>query len=358
MKEMFDQAFKEGVCGISTGLVYYPQCFSTTEELLELMKIAAKHGGIHHTHTREGTEGIKEVIKISEKSGVPVHITHTTPTDEQFSLLETAIARGVDITFDAHPYTAGSSFLSGIYFPGWVHDGGRGEMLERIKEPQVRERIDKEWRERPPERWPNGQRGKPIIAWCQNENYRKYEGKTINEISNSMDLDIIDTFCVLLMKNKGNIMYVGLNNYIHNSIKKAYQHSIFLVGSDAWALAPYGPLHIGYPHPRCYGSYPKILGKFVRQLGLFSYEDAIRKMTWNPAQRMLVKDRGALLEGMAADITIFDPNSVIDNATYRKPHQYPSGIEYVIVNGSVTIEKGEHTGALEGKVLRFQSRYE
>jgi N-acyl-D-amino-acid deacylase len=356
MKEMFDQAFKDGVCGISTGLVYYPQCYSTTEELLELMKVAAKYRGIHHTHTREGTEGIKEAIELSERSGVPVHITHTTPSDEQFYLIEGAKARGVDITFDAHPYTAGSSFLSGIYFPGWVHEGGPKEMLKRIQQPQVRERIAKEWRERPPKRWPNGQRGKPIIAWCQNENYRKFEGKTLNQIADMMDLDIIDTFCILVTENKGNIMYVGLKSYIHRNVKRAYQHSLFLVGSDAWAMAPYGPLHIGYPHPRCYGTYPKILGKFIRHLNLLTMEDAIRKMTWNPAQRILIKDRGALVEGMAADITIFDPNRVIDNATYLKPHLYPSGIEYVIVNGKVTIDKGEHTGALEGKVLRYRSK--
>lgn len=358
MKEMFDHAFKDGVCGMSTGLSYYPQCYSTIEELLELMKVAATHGGIHHIHTRGGTEGIKEALELSERSSVPVHLTHTTPSDEQLALIEGAKARGVDITFDAHPYTAGSSFISGIYLPGWIHEGGRGEMLKRIRGPEVRERIDKEWGERPPDMWPNGPRGTPIIAWCQNEKYGKYEGKTLNEIADMMDLDLVDAFCILLMENKGNVMYVGLHLYTHRDVKRTYQHPLMLVGSDSWAMAPYGPLHVGYPHPRCYGTFPKILGRFVRQMGLLTLEEAIRKMTWGPAQRILIKDRGALCEGMAADITLFDPETVIDNATYWNPHHYPTGIEYVIVNGKVVIEKGKHTGALAGKVLRFQSQYE
>jgi N-acyl-D-aspartate/D-glutamate deacylase len=231
-------------------------------------------------------------------------------------------------------------------------------MLERIRKPEVRERISREWKKSPSERWPNGPRNTPLIAWCQNRTCKKYEGKTVNEVAEMMDVPLIDAFCNLLIENKANVMRVGLNSRLHKNVKRAYQHPLMLIGSDGWAMAPYGLLHVGYPHPRCYGTFPKVLGMYVRMMGLLTLEDAVKKMTWASAQRMLIKDRGALREGMAADITVFNPETVIDNATYRNPHQYSTGIEYVIVNGEITIERGEHTGALAGKVLRYQSKAE
>ncbi len=356
MKEMVDEAFMDGVYGMSTGVSYHPQCYSSTEEILELLKVVAKHGGIHHTHTRGGIEGMKEAIELSERSGVPVHLTHTSPNDEQLELIEKARLRGIDISFDAYPYTAGCSFLSSSGFQGWVFEGGLKEMLTRIKDPEVRKRIGEEWKLRPPGRWPNGQQGTPMIAWCQNEKYRKYEGKTINEVAHMMDVPIVDALCNLLIENSGNVMYVGLYSRDHRHVKRAYKHPLHLIGSDSWAMAPYGILHVGYPHPRSYGTWPKILGRYVREMRLFTLEEAIRKMTWGPAQRIQINDRGALLEGMAADITVFNPDTVIDNATYWNPHQYPDGIEYVVVNGEITIEEGENTGVLAGKILRYKSK--
>lgn len=358
MKELVDQAFRDGVCGLSTGLTYYPQCYSTTQEVLELCGVVAKYGGIYHTHTRGGIEGVMEALELGERSGVPVNLTHMTPSDEIYAVIEGAKARGVDVTFDAYPYTAGSSFLSGIYLPSWVHEGGSDAMLERIMKPEVRERISREWKQSPPEMWPNGSRNTPLIAWCQNKKCRKYEGKTVNEVAEMMDVPLIDAFCNLLIENKANVMRVGLNSRLHKNVKRAFQHPLMLIGSDGWAMAPYGSLHVGYPHPRCYGTFPKILGMYVRLMGLLTLEEAVKKMTWASAQRMLIKDRGALRKGMGADITIFNPETVIDNATYWNPHQYPTGIEYVIVNGKITIERGEHTGTLAGNVLRYKSKAE
>ena len=357
MKELVDQSFRDGVCGMSTGLTYHPQCYSSTREVLELCEIVAVHGGIYHTHTRGGTEGIKEALEISEKSGVPVQLTHTTPSDEQIKIIEDARARGVDVIFDAYPYTTGSTFLS-ARLRGWAHEGGREELLRMIRMQDVRERIAKEWKEVSADRWPNGRRGLPLIAWCQSEKCRKYEGKTLNEVSEMMDVNVVDAFCSLLLENRANVMYLSLHSRLHRDVKKAFQHPLMLVGSDSWAMAPYGPLHVGYPHPRCYGTFPKVLGRYVRHMGLLTLEEAIKKMTFASARRMLINDRGALREGMAADITIFNPETVIDNATYESPHQYPLGIEYVVVNGEVTIEKGEHTGTLAGRVLRYRSQSE
>jgi N-acyl-D-aspartate/D-glutamate deacylase len=357
MKELIDQAFRDGVCGMSTGLTYHPQSYSTTQEVLELCEIVSKHGGIYHTHTRGGTEGMREALEISERSSVPVQLTHTTPSNEQIDIIEDASARGVDVMFDAYPYTAGSTFLS-ARLRGWVHEGGREDLLQRIMMQDVREKIWNDWKEVSADRWPNGRRGLPLIAWCQNERCRKYEGKTMNEISDMMDVDIVDAYCSLLLENKGNVMFLSLHSRLHEDVKRAFQHRLMLVGSDSWAMAPYGPLHIGYPHPRCYGTFPKILGRYVRQMGLLTLEEAIKKMTFASARRMLITDRGALRKGMAADITIFDPETVIDNATYENPHQYPLGIEYVVVNGKVTIKKDEHTGVLAGKALRYRSKAE
>jgi N-acyl-D-aspartate/D-glutamate deacylase len=356
MKEQIHTAFLEGVCGLSTGLSYHPQCYSTTKEVEELCHVAAQHGGLHHTHTRGGTAGLREAIVLSERTGIPVNITHTTPSDEQLAMIESAVASNIDVTFDAYPYTAGSSFLSGIYLPGWVHEGGRDQMLQRITNPSIRERIQTEWQQNPRDQWPNGPRNTPLIAWCHNPAMRKYEGKTIDTVAEMMDVQLVDAMCNLLLENHGSVMRIGLHARRHRHVQRAYQHPLMLVGSDGWAMTLSGPLHIGYPHPRCYGTFPKVLGMYVRLMGLLTLEEAITKMTSASAQRMRLEDRGVVRKGMAADITIFNPKTIIDNATYWQPHQYPAGIEYVIVNGQLVIDHGQHTGTLAGQVLRFRSK--
>jgi N-acyl-D-amino-acid deacylase len=356
MKALVDQAFRDGVCGLSTGLTYLPQCYSTTAEVLELCRVVAAHGGLYHTHTRGGLAGVREAVELGERSGVPVDLTHTTPSDEVYAVIEGATARGVDVTFDAYPYTAGSSSLSESYLPEWVHEGGPAAMLQRIRRPEVRERISREWQMASPETWPNGPRNTPLIAWCQNPRCGPYEGKTVNEVAEMMDVALVDAFCTLLIENQARVIRVGLHSRLHRDVTRAYQHPLMLVGSDGWAMAPEGPLHVGYPHPRCYGTFPKVLGRYVRLLGLLTLEDAVKKMTWAPAQRMLLEDRGALRAGLAADITVFNPETVIDNATYANPHQCPTGIDYVVVNGEIAVRRGESTGVLAGQVLRYRSK--
>jgi len=354
MKKLVDEAFRDGVCGLSTGLTYPPQCYSTTKEVLKLCRVVAKHGGIYHTHLR-GTDGLREAFELGEKSGAPVHLTHSTPSDEAYRVIERANTMGLDVTLDAYPYTVGSGRMD-AYLPGWVHEGGREEMLVRIQKPEVRERLSSEWRERDSRTWPNGPRGTPLIAWCQSESCKQYEGKTVNEVARITDMNVVDAFCSLLLENDGNIIHNSINRRLRRDVQRAFQRPLMLIGSDGWAMSSYGPLHVGYPHPRCYGTFPRILGKYARYMGLLTLEEAIKKMTLDSARRIRVYDRGALQKGMWADITIFDPEGICDNATYTFPHRYPSGVEYVIVNGEITIETGKHTGALAGRVLRYNSK--
>jgi N-acyl-D-amino-acid deacylase len=354
MKQLVDQAFRDGVCGLSTGLTYHPQCYSNSEEVLELCNIVAKHGGIYHTHLR-GVDGLKEAFWLGKKSGVPVHLTHSTPSDERYEIIERAKSTGLDVTLDAYPYTVGSGRMD-AYLPGWVHEGGRDEMLARIQKPEVREKIKHDWKKKDPEAWPNGSSGTPLIAWCKNDRCKQYEGKTVNEVAEITDMNVVETFCSLLLENDGNVIHNSLGRRLRRDVQRAFQRPLMLVGSDGWAMATYGSLHVGYPHPRSYGTYPRILGTYVKLMDLLSLENAIKIMTLQSASRMKVYDRGAIQTGMWADITIFDPESITDNATYTFPHRYPTGVEYVIVNGEITIEKSKHTGALAGKILRYQSK--
>ncbi|MEM2094857.1 MAG: amidohydrolase family protein, partial [Candidatus Bathyarchaeia archaeon] len=182
---------------------------------------------------------------------------------------------------------------------------------------------------------------------------KKYEGLTINEVAEMMDVDLVDAMAALIIGNENNVMRIGLFSRDPRGVVKAFRHPLMVLGSDGWAFAPYGVLHIGKPHPRCYGTYPKTLGLFSRDLGILPLEEAVKKMTSAAARRLLITDRGVVKEGYKADITIFNPETIADNATYREPHQYPSGIEYVIVNGKLTIDRGKHTGVLAGEVLRY-----
>ncbi|MEM2921061.1 MAG: D-aminoacylase [Candidatus Bathyarchaeia archaeon] len=354
MKAHVEKAFDEGVFALSTGLTYPPQCYSKTEEVVELAKVASKKGGVYYTHTRGGQGGVQEALEIGFKAKIPVQISHYTPLrDEGYTILEEARARGLDVAFDAYPYTAGCSYMSGIYIPGWAHEGGVSKMLERLRDPETRNKIADEWAKRERGVWPNGRSNTPMVAYVSNERFKKYEGLTINEVAEMMDVDLVDAMAALIIGNENNVMRIGLFSRDPRGVVKAFRHPLMVLGSDGWSFAPYGVLHTGKPHPRCYGTYPKTLGLFSRDLGILTLEEAVKKMTSAAAGRLLITDRGVIEQGYKADITIFNPENVSDNATYREPHQYPSGIEYVIVNGKLTIDRGEHTGVLAGEVLRY-----
>jgi len=338
MKTVLEEALEAGANAISTG-GYVPGEWADIEELIELSKIVARYGGIYTTHLRRA--GFDEAVEIGEKAGIPVEVAHYNGRG-----VPEARARGVDVTYNAYPYHAGSSLL-GQVLPFWTYEGGVDAMLERLKQSTVRERIKKES--------PTCDLNRSVIAFLPEEKSKKYEGRSIGEIAESEGVDPVDWVCDILLDNEGCGMYVAMNGrneaYIFDTLRDPNEH----VMSDGWAFAPYGPLHVGKPHPRCYGTYPRILGWYVRECEAIPLQEAVRKMTSAPAQKMGLKDRGLLREGMWADITIFDPRTVIDRATFSDPHQYPLGIEYVLVNGQIVIEKSEHTGTLAGKVLRRSS---
>ena len=335
MKTALQEALEAGANAISTG-GYAPGEWAGLEELVELSKVVARYGGIYTTHLRRG--GFDEAVEIGERAGIPVEVAHYNGRG-----VAEARARGIDVTYNSYPYHAGSS-LFGQVLPFWVYEGGVDAMLKRIGQQVVREKIKADSATR--------DLGRSVIAFLPNEKSKKYEGNVVAEVAKSEGVDPIDWVCDILLDNDGCGVYIHKNGrneaYVFNTLKDPNEHVI----SDGWGFAPYGALHLGKPHPRCYGTYPRVLGWYSRECEAIPLQEAIRKMTSAPAQKMGLKDRGLLREGMWADIVVFDPKTVIDMATFSEPHQYPVGIEYVLVNGQVTIEKGEHTGALAGRVLR------
>jgi N-acyl-D-amino-acid deacylase len=366
MKELTAEAMEAGAYGLSTGLIYPPGIFAKTEEIIELAKVAARYGGIYDTHIRgEGKtlmKALEEAIKIGEKAGISVHISHHKAANKEvwgrsadtLATMEEARKRGVDITADQYPYRAGSTGLATL-LPPWAHEGGMERLLERLRDPELRRRMRENVEEGLPE-WENfaGELGWENIYVTRviTEENKHLEGKNLSEIREARgDPDECTSLFDLLLEEEGAAGMI-LFSMDEGDIRRIMKHHLQMVGTDSGSSSTTGFMRRGKPHPRGYGSYPKILGRYVRELGVLRLEEAIRKMTSMPAQRFGILDRGLLRPGMRADITVFDPDTVIDKATYQDPHQYPEGIEYVVVNGVVTVDKGTYTGALAGKTLR------
>jgi len=365
MKELVAQAMEDGAFGMSTGLFYPPGGFAGIEEVIELCKVVAKYGRIYTSHIRgEGDpliEAVAEAIEIGEKANIPVQISHLKACGVEnwgqvkrtLRMMEEARARGVDVTCDVYPYTAcGTDLVSMI--PIWAHEGGVDKLCERLRNLKNRERIKKEMLEGLP-RWEScvkqsGWGRIKVIGWKE---HKEFEGRTLAEIAELKSVDPFDlTFDLILKKESPELVDLAMNE---EDVCTVIKHPLSMVGSDGWALAPYGVLGENKTHPRSYGTFPRILGKYVREKEVLSLEEAIRKMTSLPAQKLGLKDRGMIREGMWADVVVFDPRRVVDKATYEDPHRYSEGIEYVLVNGEVVVDKGKHTGALPGKVLRFSN---
>jgi len=366
MKELVAQAMEDGAFGMSTGLFYLPGCFADTEEVIALCKIVAKYGGIYTSHIRgEGDpliEAVAEAIEIGEKANIPVEISHHKAcgienwgkVKKTLRMMQEARSRDMDVTCDVYPYTAcGTDLVSMI--PNWAHEGGIGKLRERLNDLRIRERIKKEmlkglsgWESSVKQ---SGWRKIRVIGWKE---HKEFEGKTIAEIAELKGVDPFDlTFNLIMKKENPELIELAMRE---EDVCTVINHPLSMVGSDGWALAPHGVLGESKTHPRSYGTYPRILGKYVREEEVLSIEDAIRKMTSLPAQKLGLRDRGILRKEMWADVVVFDPSRVVDEATYEDPHRYPEGIDYVLVNGNMVVDKGKHTGTLPGKVLRLSSR--
>jgi N-acyl-D-aspartate/D-glutamate deacylase len=368
MKALVEQAMKDGAAGLSCMLAMPPGALATTDDIVELCKVVARYGGIFVTHIRhEGTgvfAAIREAIEIGRRAGITVEILHIKIADQAFwgrmgevvKLIDAARKGGVNVGADVYPYTRGNNNLASI-IPPWAHEGGTAKMLARLKNPADRARLKKDIREGIPG-WYNhytavgGDWGRMLISARGS-----YQGLTMDRILAARTRgkkpapDMLDELFDLLIEEGGSVSTV----YDHHSEKDmnlALAQPWCSVGSDGVALATEGPLRRGHPHPRSFGTFPRVLGVYVRQKGLLRLEEAVRKMTSQNAVKIGAYDRGLLRPGNYADLTLFDPERVIDRSTYTDPFRYSEGIEYVIVNGQVVLDRGRHTGARPGQALR------
>ena len=362
MKALLEDSLKDGAFGMSTGLIYTPGSYAKTEEIIELARVVAKYGGIYSSHIRSESdhlfEALEEAITIGKKAEVRVEISHMKAAGERnwgkmekaLKILEKARLNGVEVTCDFYPYTAGSTGLAAC-LPPWVHVGGLEEMLRRLQNSELRKKMREDILKGLPG-WENlaGTAGWRNIVISSCEGKREYEGFTVEELAEREGKDPFDLIFDLLVEENGNVGII-LHMMREEDMNMVMKHHLSMVGTDGACLAPYGPLGKGKPHPRNYGTFPRILGRYVRDRGLLSLQEAVRKMTSMPALKLGLRDRGLIREGFWGDIVIFDYNRIMDKATFQNPHQYPEGVEYVIVNGEIVIEKGRHTGKLSGKVL-------
>lgn len=363
MKQLVHREMKAGALGVASSLVYTPAFYASTEELIELSRVAAEYGGIYISHIRgEGADllqALDELIYISEEVNIPAEVYHFKAAgqdnwdklDLAIVKIEEARKRGLDITADIYPYTAGATGLDAM-LPPWSKEGGDTEMVRRLKDKATRDTIRNEILTSL-SGWENFYQmaggGEGILVSYLAEN-KQYQGKSIAEIAKIRGQDELETVFDLLIEENGfggGIYFLMSEENIAKKMKLPWVS--FCTDEDAYR--PEGLMGERNPHPRAYGTFPRILGKYVREDGVLTLEDAIRKMSGLPAGRLGLTDRGRIDIGMAADIVIFNPETIIDKATYTQPHQYPIGIDYVIVNGQIVVNQGQHTGAKPGKAL-------
>ena len=348
MKAVVREAMQEGAWGLSTGLDYPPGAYADTDELVALSEEAARHGGFYHTHTRASllSRGLlapwEEALEIGQRSGIPVHLTHYRQSAEgvgshldYLGLVEDARARGMDVTFDCYTYPY-SGTTPTIGLPHWAKDGGPERLMEALRDPADRARMKAEIA---PDRLENNW----LTNFTRPEN-KAYEGMLLTDIADMRGQDPRDALFDLLIEENLGISTVGLGTN-PETLHAFVSHPAGMIASDAILFGE-------YPNPRSYGCFPIVLAEFVRAQKHLRLPEAIRKMTSFPAQRLGIPDRGLLRDGFKADIVVFDPATVKTHATREDPRQYPVGIDYVIVNGRVVIDRGENTGALPGRSLR------
>jgi N-acyl-D-aspartate/D-glutamate deacylase len=367
MQALMDAAMRGGAMGMTTALIYPPSSYATTAELVEMAKIAARHGGIYATHMRdEGKDliaAIEEAIAIGERAGLPVEIFHLkaahqpgwgTLMTQAGRTIDAARARGVDVAADMYVYTAGGTGLEAT-IPAWAQEGGRARLLERLADADTRARLKREVATGVAG-WSNlveaaGGWGGVVLVNARNAENARFEGQSIAEIAKLQNKDPADAAWDLVAQGNGRVMAI-YHMMSEGDVETALRFPWTSIGSDAGAaLTAGGQDPTGLTHPRAYGNFPRVISRYVRQRGVLSLEQAIRKMTSWPATRMRLTDRGAIRTGCWADVVIFDYDALQDRATYDQPALSPAGIDYVLVNGHVVIDQGRHTGARPGRVL-------
>jgi N-acyl-D-amino-acid deacylase len=365
MKGLVRDAMKDGAVGVSTALEYAPAPYAKTEELIALAAEGGKFGGIYATHMRDESnsvlDAIDEALRIGQEAHVPVEIWHIKVAGkknwgrmpEVVAKIDAARAAGSDVTADTYAYTAWFNDLS-AFIPPWAHDGGTAKLVERLKDPATRERIRKDMLT-PSNDWDNEWQEIPgpeaiMIGVVQNPKALAFQGKRLSEIAKERNKDPMGTlFDVLIEDPSTDVAVFGMSQ---PDVTLALEQPWVSIDNDSSGTSPEGILGQEHPHPRAYGTFPRILRKYVREDKVLSLPDAIRKMTALPAQRLRLTDRGVLKAGMWADVVVFDPATIRDVATFDNPNQLSEGMEYVLVNGVPVIDEGKMTGKLPGKVLR------
>jgi N-acyl-D-amino-acid deacylase len=355
MRALLREAMEAGAFGLSSGLDYPPGSFASTAELVALTAEAARNGGFYHTHVRyplgdRFLDPFREALDIGRGAEGPVHITHLYhrpiypgPLEALIGLVEEARAGGLDVTWDTYPYEWASTRLL-IQLPQWVQAGGPDATLERLESREMRERMRSEMAALARAYANDDPYANIRLGYLATPQYAPWEGRTVAELARETGVDAVDAICDLLIAEdlRPNQVTSGPTT---DSLPPFLAHPLSMVGSDSTFVGE-------RPSPRTYGTFPRILGEFVREKRVMPLEQAVRKMTATPAARLGLADRGLLRDGMKADLVVFDPDTVSATATYEEPRSYPVGIDWVIVNGEVVVAEDEHTGALPGLVLR------
>jgi N-acyl-D-amino-acid deacylase len=363
MRDLVDESMKQGALGLSTGLLYVPANYAETEEVIELAKVAAQYGGLYVTHMRNEATGlldsVNETIRIATEANIPAHINHHKAvgvkqwgwSEQTLAMIDAARESGIDITHDLYPYTA-SSTRSAVLFPQWSLAGGADEFAKRIADPEQKQIIRAEMREI----IMNDRTGADLsrIQFRVLYSDESYNGKRLSDMAADRGLpNDLETGIDLIIE----LQLVGGFSVIFHAMDEAdviriLTHPLAMIETDGDPVS-YGD---GFPHPRSYGAFPRILARYVRELGVLSLEEAVRKMTSMPADQYNQKERGRIVEGAYADIVVFDADTVTDEATYTDPHRYPSGIHHVMVNGRFVIRSGALTGERPGMWIRGPAR--
>ena len=367
MRAIVDTAMRAGAMGLTTALIYPPSSYATTDEIAEVAKAAARYGGIYASHIRgEGKEvvqSVQEAITIGERAGMPVEIFHLKVAhqpawgilmDSIRMVVEAARARGVDVAADLYVYTAGGTGLEAT-IPSWAMEGGADSLRARLNNPEIRARLKREQQTGVPGWWniieAAGGWDRIVLANARNPENSKYNGKSLAVIAREMNKEPADAAMDLVLQGSGRVMAI-YHMMSEKDVETALRFPWTSIGSDAGAIAVAGSGDdLGLPHPRAFGNLVRVIAEYVKQRHVLTLEEGVRKMTSWPATRYRLANRGTIKEGNWADVTIFDLATLQDRSTYEKPMEYPTGIEWVLVNGVVTIANGKHTGAKAGKVI-------
>ena len=362
MERLLGEAMDAGAFGFSTGLVYPPSSYAQTAELVALARSIARRGGLYFSHIRGESsmllDSITEAIRIGEEAGIGVQVSHVKASgrenwpkiDAALRMLEMAQARGVDVAGDVYPYNAGSTKMDNL-MPAWAHEGGIGKLIERLSDRMIRRRIAEECLV-DGERWGTVSQG--AVGFDQifiaSSRRRELEGLSLAQLARQSGTTPAEALMGLLVDEQCTVGMVSFSQSIEN-VAKVLAHPALMIGSDSIPLYEGDGDKPGKPHPRAYGTFPRVLGEYARERGLFSLETAVHKMTGMPATRLRLRDRGLVRETFAADLTVFDAATIKDDATFPEPHRYPTGIPYVVVNGAVVVDEGRMHAAGTGRVL-------